>query len=334
MMMIITLCGGTSLAVPKKVKIVTTPDDKIIHVLTPSLKIACSLVPASSKDDPKKKANFTKITSVTINQKRSGKYEHIASLILDKDKPTLFSPFDDDAIKTSQNLATGFLELTVPKPQEKHTGTLQCVVRGNKKDIFGKIEAEVEVGYEEPSLPNMAKYIYDLEKQLHSEDKQLQGDVKRLDKEDKRLDTEDKQLQGDVKRLDKEDKRLDKKDKQLQENVQRVEDEMSAGYVAKSDIQQGDFNWFPTPQKFHETGDRILKHINFPHRYNKAPKVFVAVRYIFGNGHIVDWDSNTGSEYGLGVWSVTTTGFDLECKVYKFSYVNWMRVVWIAFPSP
>jgi len=295
-MMMIALFGGSSFAELKKVEIVTTPDGKITGVVTQSLNISCSLVAASSQDDSTDTADFTKITSVVINQKRNGKYEPIASLLEGKDIPTLFPPFDD-AIDVSCKIDTGSIEFTVPKPLQKHTGKLQCVVRGNTKDLPKNVKAEVDVRYEAPSVTNLANYIIDLEKQLHAEDKRQDTEIKRQDKEDKRL----------------------------QREVNRVEDETSAGYVAKADIQQG---W--ARAVFRSLGPKTdTVYITFPHRYSKAPRVFLSLRYSWGGG-----SETEARDYKILAKSITQTGFSLECEVLVHSYISDMLVNWIAFPSP
>jgi len=114
-------------------------------------------------------------------------------------------------------------------------------------------------------------------------------------------------------------------EKKLQDEDTRLNGEINKRL--SGDIQQGYAVCLPG------AGYNVdVQQVSFPHSFSKVPRVFIALGSIYGNGASSS-DDHTGSEFYIGANSITESGFTLHCVVYRHSYIQKMKVMWIALPQ-
>jgi len=348
-------CLGEDRKPQMEIDLEGTTDD-IVPPLTQSLNLTCSLVPATGKDPKDKKADFKTITGVYINLKALGSEEEADAAkisISDPDNATLSGLLPRATIMGS-SLSEGFINVGVAAPHINHAGEYTCKVIGINTagdPVILTHKASVQL-YKDPEVVNLAKYVHKLELQLEkkiaSQDENVASQISNIKTKYQNQETDIYNIETKNRNQDTDITNIKTKNQNQETDIYNIEtknqnqdtditniktrnwkqDTEINKRVSKADIQQGRTVFYPGIGRYTE-----YRQITFPHRYSKAPKVFLSVRQIYGN-ESSDTDDNTGSEYKIHAYPVTQTGFRLQCTVYKYSYINQMSVYWIAFPSP
>jgi len=306
------MMAGSSLGEDRKpqMEIDVEGTTDIVPPLTKSLNLTCSLVPATDSDPKDKKADFKRITGVYIDLKKADSDEEadVAKITIANPGNATLSGLLPRATIIEFSLSKGFIIVGVAWPDINHARDYTCKVVGinTAEDHVTLTTHKTSVQHTAPDVAKLANYIHTLELQLEEK-------VDTHDTDINNIKTENRNQETDIYNI---------------ETKNRNQDTEINKRVSKADIQQGYKLCSPG------TGpNTVYEQVNFPHRYSKAPRVFLSTRHIHGND-VSGTDDDTGIEYWINADQVTQTGFRLKCHVYRYSHIEWMSVQWIATPNP
>jgi len=324
------------------IKMVSEPKS-VQLLIVQNLLLKCNVV----KDASSPVTDIVRVHSINIKKGRD-----VVASVIQGEHARIIDPDFSTAMVVGVKVGpgnTGHLYVKVPFPNRNHTGNFTCdaVVYTSKGDAPELSSTTWNVEFKRNTLPDLINHVWDLERELRSNDPDQDVDIKALNISQHNIIRKNFQQDAALKLTHAKDANQDTsiyhiKRKNSQQdtsiyNIQQKNSQQDTAIYRKTHTETGvvwcghgdDWHTYVNIYGYKHKG--VYKPVTFSRRYYRTPSVSVAIR---GGA----WYPQQGTWVNVWPVSVTHTGFKVRCSVYddggklpKYN-IRDVYITWTAVP--